>query len=149
GLVGQSLTLQLDTPTFSPPNDGRVLGLIGLEARAKEVGSIGWWPGPTLPLPLLGLLALLLAHGPPPARAVLGAALTLAATLAIGLIVPTETLAAAGTLAQLLFIAAAVVGIAQWLRWRRRGGQAADHAWWLPGAGRGWRWVAALMLLLA
>ncbi|MFL5801998.1 MAG: hypothetical protein ACJ8CR_09690, partial [Roseiflexaceae bacterium] len=150
GLVGQSLTLQLDTPTFSPPNDGRALGLIGLEARAKEVGAIAWRPRPTLPLLLLGLLALLLANGRPLARAVLSVALALGAVLAIGLVVPTETLAAARTLAQLLLIAAAVVGIAQWLRRRRSmGSQAAGDAWWLPRAGRGWRWVAALMVLLA
>jgi hypothetical protein len=99
---------------------------------------------------LFSLSALLLANGLPLARAVLGAALALAATLAIGMVVPTETLAAVRTLAQLLLIAAVVVGIAQWLRRRRRmGGQAGGDAWWLPRMGRGWHWAAALMVLLA
>src|SRR5262245_11506187 len=35
---GQSLTVRLDTPTFTPPDDERVLGLIGLDATAEEVG---------------------------------------------------------------------------------------------------------------
>jgi hypothetical protein len=145
GLAGQSLTLRLDTPTFIPPDDGRVLGLIGLEARAEEVGAIVWRPRPTLPLLLLGLLALLMLNGLPLARAVAAVAFALAAALASGLVAPTETLAAARTLAQLLLIAAVVVGVVQWLRRRGVDGHEAGDS---RRPGRGWRWAAAIMLLL-
>ena len=86
-LVGRSLAIRLDAPTFSPPDDGRVLGLIGLEARAKEIGPTIWRPRATLPLFLLGLLLLLLANRLALARALPVAALALAATLIAG---PTE-----------------------------------------------------------
>jgi hypothetical protein len=145
-LVGRSLTLQLDTPTFTPPEDERVLGLIGLEARAEEVGPRAWRPRPMLPLFLLGLLALLLANGLPLVRALAVVGLALAAALVSGLAAPLGTLAATRTLAQLLLIAAAVVGIAQWLRRRSVHGTSGLRR--TPRPGRGWRWAAVLLLLV-
>jgi hypothetical protein len=145
-LVGQSLTLRLDTPTFSPPDDDRVLGLIGLEARAKSIGRSTWLPRPTLPLFLLGLLLLLLANGLTLIRSLVVTTLALTATLVAGLAAPAATLAAARTLAQLLLIAALVVGIAQWLSRRRYG--ADDQNDWQAQVYRGWRWATAVLLLL-
>jgi len=132
----QSLALRLDVPTFSPPHDDRVLGLIGVDAKADELGAAPWLPRSTLPLFLLGLAALLLANRVAWRRALLVVALALAATLAVGMVAPANTLAAARTLAQLFLAAALLVEVARWwsgsTRLRR-------HPW---------RWAAAGMLLL-
>jgi hypothetical protein len=157
----QSLTMRLDTPTFTPPDDERILGLIGLDAWAVEAGAVPWLPRPALPLFLAGLAALLLANGLTLRQSVVGAALALALALAAGLAAPAATLAAARTLAQLFLIAALVAGIARWWRgWGAVGGQ----GWGAVGGHGGpplqrpirrfvprrpWRWAAAGLILLA
>src|SRR5262245_55712631 len=113
-VAGQSLTVQLDTPTFTPPDDERVLGLIGLDASAEEVGAAPWLPRPALPLFLAGLAALLLANGLSLRRSALAVAATFAMTLGVGLVATAPTLAATRTLAQLFLITALVIGIARW-----------------------------------
>jgi hypothetical protein len=140
---GQSLSLQLDTPPFTPEDDERILGLIGLDAWAAEVGPAPWLPRPALPLFLAGLAALLLANGLSLRRSVLLVALALVVALGIGLAAPAATLAAARTLAQLFLIVALVVGVAQW--WRARGGAAGNR--FTPR--RPWRWAAAGLVMLA
>jgi hypothetical protein len=150
---GQSLTVRLDTPTFSPKDDERILGLIGLEASAAEVGPAPWLPRPTLPLFLAGLAALLLANGLALRRSVLLVALVLALALASGLAAPTVTLAVAHTLAQLFLITALVVGAARWWRgWGAVGGHGAPPLQRLTRVivpHHPWRWAAAGLVVLA
>jgi hypothetical protein len=143
---GQSLTVQLDTPTFTPPEDERILGLIGLDAWAEEVGAAPWLPGPTLPLFLAGLAALLLANGLMLRRSVYVVGLALAAALAAGMAAPAETLAAARTLAQLFLAAALVVGIARW--WGRHTGSPHQRPIRHFMQRRPWRWAAAGLIAL-
>ncbi|HEX9439304.1 MAG TPA: glycosyltransferase family 39 protein, partial [Roseiflexaceae bacterium] len=133
---GGSLILRLDTPTFTPPDDDRVLGLIGLDARMEQAGAAIWLPGPTLVLCLLGLAALLFANARSLKLMLPVVALALAAIVPIGLFAPQYALEAARTLAWLFLIAALIVGGA---RWWRRSGRRLRHPW---------RWAAALLLLL-
>jgi hypothetical protein len=134
--AGQSLTLRIETPTFSTQDDGRVLGLIGLDARAEPAGAAPWLPRTTLPFFLCGLAALLLANGLTLRQTIVLAALGLVATLLIGLVAPAATLAAARTLAQLCLAAGVAVGL---VRWWRRGGRAVRPSW---------RWAAVALLLV-
>src|SRR5262249_42181605 len=145
---GQSLTLRLDTPIFTPKGDERVLGVIGLEAWAEEVGAGPWLPRPTLPLFLFGLAGLLLANGLPLRRSVLVVALALAALLAAGVAAPAMTLAAARTLAQLFLAAALVVGAARWWAVSGGGGSPIRRLARRFAPRHSWRWAAAGLILL-
>jgi hypothetical protein len=139
---GQSLTVRLDTPTFSPPDDERILGLIGLDASAEEVGAAPWLPRPALPLFLAGLAALLLVNGLSFRRSLLAVAVALLVILAVGLVAPAPILAAARTLAQLFLIAALVIGVAR--RWR----VSALRGRFQRRMRHPWRWAAAGLILL-
>ncbi|HET9222051.1 MAG TPA: hypothetical protein VFO07_06085, partial [Roseiflexaceae bacterium] len=145
---GQSLTLRLDTPTFTPPDDERILGLIGLDAWAAEIGVAPWLPRPVFPLFLAGLAALLLANGLSLRRSVVGVIVALVTVMVVGLAAPAPTLAAARTLAQLFLIAALVVGVARW--WRGGSAVVAASSDRLRHQIRHpWRWAAAGFVVLA
>jgi hypothetical protein len=146
--AGQALTLRLETPTFSPAEDSRVLGLIGVEARAEEAGAAPRQPRPTLPLFLLGLVALLLANGQPAIRSLAIAMVALVVAIGAGFVAPAETLAAARTLAWLFSIAALAVGAARWQRGWGAGGRGGGMRLRRSTQRHPWRWAAAALLLL-
>jgi hypothetical protein len=144
----EALTLRIEAPTFSTEDDGRVLGLIGLEARAEPAGSAPWLPHPALPLFLLAFFALLLANGLPAARALAVALIALALLLLAGFVAPAETLAAARTLAWLFAIAALVVGAVRWLRRGAAGTARLPRSLSFSLRRHPWQWAAVALLLL-